>query len=161
MRVPMRKCRTSRERGFTLIELMIVIAIILVILAIALPQLGKTQMQSKEMAAVATLRTINTEEVQYESQFGQYATSLGELGPPAAGASEGPQAAGLIPPNLATGVSSGYQFAIAKTPNGYAATAVPTQYKTTGRRTFYTDQTNVIRQNWGREQATASSPEIK
>lgn len=161
MPVPMRRHRTSRERGFTLIELMIVIAIILVILAIALPQLGKTQMQSREMAAVATLRTINTEEVQYQSQFGQYATALSELGPPGAGASEGPQAAGLIPPNLASGVSSGYKFTVSGTPDGYAVIAVPTQYKTTGRRTFYTDQTNVIRQNWGQEPATATSPEIK
>lgn len=158
--IPVSK-RTRSERGFSLIELLIVIAIILIILGIALPQMSKSQMESREMAAVATLRTINTEEVQYQSQFGQYATSLNQLGPPTAGASEGPQAAGLIPAALAKGESSGYKFAITATPQGYAATAAPTTFGTTGRRTFYTDQTNTIRQNWGREPATANSPEIK
>ncbi|MGH9584376.1 MAG: prepilin-type N-terminal cleavage/methylation domain-containing protein [Bryobacteraceae bacterium] len=159
--LPMRGRRAGSQRGFSLIELLIVIAIILIILSIALPQMSKSQMQSREMAAVATLRTVNTEEVQYESQFGQYATSLSQLGPPAAGAAEGPQAAGLIPPNLASGESSGYKFAITQTPQGYAATAVPRTFNTTGRRSFYTDQTNTIRQNWGQDPATVNSPEIK
>lgn len=161
MPVPTRTRRVGGERGFSLIELLIVIAIILIILGIALPQMSKSQMQSREMAAVATLRTINTEEVQYQSQFGQYATSLSQLGPPASGATDSPQAAGLIPSDLAKGSSSGYQFAITATPQGYAATAVPKTFGTTGRRTFYTDQTNTIRENWGREPATASSAEIK
>ncbi len=118
-------------------------------------------MQSQEMAAIATLRTINTEEIQYQSQFGQYATSLSQLGPPSAGAAEGPQAAGLIPANLASGTASGYKFTITATPQGYAVTAVPVVFNGTGRRTFYTDQTGIIRENWGQDPATANSPEIK
>lgn len=161
MPVPTRTRHMGGERGFSLIELLIVIAIILIIIGIALPQMSKSEMQSREMAAVATLRTINTEEVQYQSQFGQYATSLSQLGPPAAGAAEGPQAAGLIQSDLATGIKSGYKFAIAQSPKGYAATAVPVTFGTTGRRTFYTDQTNTIRQNWGRDPATDRSDEIK
>jgi type IV pilus assembly protein PilA len=156
-----RKGRQSSEEGFSLIELLIVIAIILIILGIALPQMSKTQMQSREMAAIATLRTINTEEVQYQSQFGQYATSLTQLGPPSAGAAEGPQAAGLIDGDLASGTKGGYKYAIAQTPQGYSVTAVPVTFNTTGRRTFYTDQTGVIRENWGQEPPTATSPEIK
>jgi type IV pilus assembly protein PilA len=157
----MRGGRAGGQRGFSLIELLIVIAIILIILSIALPQMSKSRMQSQEMAAIATLRTINTEEIQYQSQFGNFATSLTQLGPASAGAAEGPQAAGLIPSNLATGNASGYKFAIAQTPQGYAATAVPQTFNSTGRRSFYTDQTGTIRENWGQDPATATSPEIK
>ena len=73
-----------RRRGFSLIELLIVIAIILIIITIALPRLSRARMYSQETAAIAALRTIHTAQVQYYSQFGKYAASLTELGPPAA-----------------------------------------------------------------------------
>jgi prepilin-type N-terminal cleavage/methylation domain-containing protein len=151
----------KRQRGFSLIELLIVIAIILIILSIALPQMSKSRMHAQEMSAVAEMRTLNQAEVQYQSQFGQYATALGQLGPPAAsGAAEGPQAAGLIPGSLASGVTGGYNFSITATPGGYGISAVPKAFGSTGRRTFYSDQTAVIRENWGQDPATANSPEI-
>ncbi len=154
--------RRRRERGFSLIELLIVIAIILIILSIALPQMSKSRMNAQEMAAVAEISTINKAEVQYYSQFGQYATSLAQLGPPAsAGAAEGPQAAGLIPNGLATGASGGYNFTIAPSAQGYAVTAVPKVFNSTGRRTFYTDQSGITRQNWGQDPATPNSPELR
>ncbi|MBV9084900.1 MAG: prepilin-type N-terminal cleavage/methylation domain-containing protein [Acidobacteriaceae bacterium] len=154
--------RRTRERGFSLIELLIVIAIILVILTIALPQMNKSKMHAQEMGAIAELGTINKAEIQYQSQFGQYATSLAQLGPPtAAGAAEGPQSAGLIPANLANGSSSGYNFSLTQTPTGYAISAVPKVFNSTGRRTFYSDQTGIVRENWGADAATAQSPEIK
>lgn len=154
--------RRKHQHGFSLIELLIVIAIILIILSIALPQMSKSRMNAQEMSAVAQLRTINQAEVQYQSQFGQFATSLSQLGPPSsAGAAEGPQAAGLIPPNLASGTASGYVFNVTQSPSGYSVTAVPKTFGTTGRRTFFTDQTAVIRENWGQDPATANSPEIK
>lgn len=158
LRVPDRR----RQRGFSLIELLIVIAIILVILSIALPQMGKARMHSQEMAAIAEVRTINQAEVQYQSQFGTYATVLSQLGPPTStGAAEGPQAAGLIPGNLAGGSASGYNFTVTQSPTGYAVTAVPRSFGSTGRRTFYSDQSAIIRENWGQEPATANSSEIK
>jgi type IV pilus assembly protein PilA len=158
LRVPERR----RQGGFSLIELLIVIAIILVILSIALPQMGRARMHSQEMAAIAEVRTINQAEIQYQSQFGQYATALSQLGPPtSAGAAEGPQASGLIPANLAAGSASGYNFAITQTATGYAVTAVPKSFGGTGRRTFYSDQSAIIRENWGQEPATAQSSEIK
>src|SRR3954469_19100680 len=96
--------RRRQQRGFSLIELLIVIAIILIILSIALPQMSKSRMHAQEMAAIAQVGTIQKAEVQYYSQFGQYATALSQLGPPASsGAAEGPQAAGLIPGSLANG----------------------------------------------------------
>jgi len=155
-----RKRRTS-QRGFSLIELLIVIAIILIILSIALPQMSKSRMHAQEMAAIAELGTIQKAEVQYYSQFGQYATSLSQLGPPASsGAAEGPQAAGLIPASLANGSGSGFNFTLTQTPTGYAVTAIPKTFGSTGRRTFYSDQTGIIRENWGQDPATQQSAEL-
>jgi type IV pilus assembly protein PilA len=154
--------RRNRQRGFSLIELLIVIAIILIILTVALPQMGKARMHAQEMAALKTVNTINTAEVQYMSQFGKFATSLTQLGPPAgAGTQEGPEAAGLIPNSLATGNSSGYVFTITQTPGGYAVTAVPKAFGSTGRRTFYSDQSGIYRENWGQDPPNATSPEVK
>jgi type IV pilus assembly protein PilA len=83
-----------------------------------------------------------------------------ELGPPASGAA-GPAAADLIPGDLAKGVKTGYQFILLGGANGYAVNANPVTFGSTGRRTFFSDQTHVIRQNWTSEPATANSEEIK
>ena len=85
----MRK-RPLHSAGFTLIELLIVISIILVILAIAVPKMN-TQMQgAREMAVIREIGSIHQAETQYYSQFGKYATSLPQLGPPVSGA-DGPE----------------------------------------------------------------------
>ena len=152
--------RRSRQRGFSLIELLIVIAIILVILSIALPKMGQARMHAQEMAAEAAIRTVNQAQIQYSSQFGNYATSLAQLGPPASGGAEGPANAGLIPGNLASGSSNGYIFTVAGSPTGYTVTAVPKTFGSTGRVTFYSDQNGTIHQNWGQEPANAQSPEV-
>ena len=152
--------RRKNQRGFSLMELLIVIAIILIILTIALPRFNQAQMNAREMGAVRTMQTINSVETQYMSQFGHFATSLSQLGPPTgAGTAEGPEAAGLIPASLASGTSGGYRYTVTETPTGYAVSAVPTQYKTTGRRSFYTDQSGVVHENWGADPATVQSPE--
>ena len=151
--------RNRRRRGFTLIELMIVIAIILIIAAIAVPKMNNQMMAAHEMAAIRQITTIHQAETQYYSQFGKYA-ALAELGPPASGAA-GPSAADLIPKILADGKNSGFIFAVQSTATGYAVTAVPETFNSTGRRTFYSDQTLQIRNNWTQEPANANSPEIK
>ena len=141
------RTQRSAQRGFSLIELLIVIAIILIILSIALPQMSKSQMHAQ---------------TQYQSTFGQYANSIAQLGPPASsGAPEGAQAANLIPPNLATGSTGGYNYTVTQTPSGYSVVAVPKAFNNTGRRSFYTDQTGVIRENSTQEPATVNSPEVR
>ncbi len=149
-----------RRRGFTLIELLIVISIILVILAIAVPKMN-TQMQgAREMAVIREIGSIHQAETQYYSQFGKYAGNLSQLGPPISGP-DGPEAANIIPKVLAEGKKNGYTYSVSATPTGYAVTAVPDSFGNSGRRTFYSDQTLVIRNNWGPEPATPTSPEIK
>ena len=149
-----------RQFGFSLIELLIVIAIILIILAVAMPKLSKSRMYAQEMAALQAIKTIHTGETQYYSTFGKYATTLAELGPPTTGAS-GPQAADLIPEDLALGEKQGYKYTLTPVPGGYVVNASPVAFGTSGSRTFYSDQSMVIRQNFGQEAATANSPLFK
>src|SRR5581483_422782 len=110
---------------------------------------------------IQAIRTIHAVETQYYSQFGKYATSMAELGPPATGGAAGPAAADLIPADFATGKKSGYIFTVAATPTGYQVTAVPEQFNGSGRRTFFSDQTMVIRNNWSQEVANLNSEAIK
>lgn len=149
-----------KARGFSLIELLIVIAIILIIAAIAMPKLNRARMYSQEMAAIRTITTIHTAQAQYFSQYGRFAASLAELGPPTSG-SPTAAASDLIPGDLALGEKSGYRFVLAPSPTGYTINASPVAFNTTGSRTFFSDQTLVIRENYGQEPATAQSKEIK
>jgi prepilin-type N-terminal cleavage/methylation domain-containing protein len=149
-----------KRRGFSLMELLIVVAILLIIGAIAVPKLNVAMMNAREMAAVRQIHTLHTVQAQYMSQFGRYAASLSELGG-APGSQVGPSSAGLIAEDLAGGEKNGYKFTLTGAPTGYVISVVPVGYGTTGRRTFYSDQTGVIRENWGQEPANAQSKEIK
>ena len=149
-----------KRNGFSLIELLIVIAIILIIAAIAVPKLNQARMYAMEMAAIQNLKTIHTVQTQYYSQFGRNAATLTELGPPTGG-QMGPASADLISSDLASGIKQGYKFTLTATPTGYSISAVPVAYGNTGRRSFFTDQTQIIREHYGPEPATAESPEIK
>jgi type IV pilus assembly protein PilA len=152
--------KRRNSKGFSLIELLIVIAIILIIATIALPKLNRARMYALETAAIAHIRTIHTAETQYFSQFGKYAPSLTELGPPASGTVSA-ASADLIPNDLAQGVKGGYKFTVTPTPLGYNVNANPETYNSTGSRTFFSDQTMIIRENYGQEPATDKSKELR
>ncbi len=152
--------RRKNRRGFSLIELLIVIAIILIIITMAVPQYNKVQMYTRETAAIKAIQTVRDMQVQYQSQYGRFAKSLAELGPPTGGGAPSPASAGLIGSDLASGVKQGYRYVVSEKPGGYVVTATPETYGTSGSRSFYSDETMVIRENYGAEPATASSPEM-
>ena len=143
------------DSGFSLIELLIVIAIILIILAVALPKLTNARKYAQEMAAQKAITTIHTAETQYYSQYGQYATALAQLGPPASG-SPGPNGAELIDRDLASGEKGGFKFVLQQTPTGYALAVNPTAFGTSGNHTFFSDQSMAIHVHNGPEPATAN-----
>ncbi len=144
----------SARRGFSLLELLIVIAVILTIAAIAIPNLMRARMQANETSAAASLRSIATVQVQYISTYQQgYAPSITALGPPGGG-SPSATSADLIDPVLATGTKSGYTFLYSATdndgdgkPEAFTCNAAPITPGQTGQKYFYVDQTNVIRYN--------------
>jgi type IV pilus assembly protein PilA len=141
-------------------ELLIVVAILMIIGAIAIPRISTAMMNAKEMAATREMHNLITAETQYMSQFGRYAASLQELGPPTSG-QPNPSGADLITKDMAAGLKNGYKYNLQGSPQGFFIQAIPQQFGNSGRRTFYTDQTGVIRQNWGQEPATATSDELK
>ena len=149
----------KKEKGFSLIELLIVVAIILIIAAIAIPNLLRSRMAANEASAVGSLRTVNTAEITYSTTyptvgFGALAT-LGGAAASCAGATFASSAkACLIDDVLATTAKkSGYNFtatAGAGTPAvTYVSLAVPTVNGQSGQRAFCSDQSGVIRFNAG------------
>ncbi len=147
------------RRGFSLIELLIVIAIILIIITMAVPKFNQAKRFANETAAIKAIQTIHQVETQYQSQYGRYANSLTELGPPQSGAAS-PASADLIDAVFAAGEKLGYKYTVTGTQGGYTVIAIPMAFGTTGSRTFYSDQSMVIRENYGPEPPTATSKEI-
>lgn len=143
------------DTGFSLIEVLVVVAIILIISAIAIPNLLRSRIVANQASAVESLRLIHSSEVSYFSTYGVgYATSLAQLGPPPSGSMVSPAAAGLVDSVLAGGLKSGYTFSYSVTNpdangyyQGYNLTANPTVPGQSGSAYFYTDQSYVIRGN--------------
>jgi len=142
--------RRSRRSGFSLIELLIVVAIILIIAAIAIPSLMRSRIAANEASAVGSMRTFNTALASYALTYGGgFATSLSDLGPASVPSSA---AADLIDSVLVTGSKSGYSFSYTPGPvassghvTSYSITAVPIASNISGVRKFYTDNSLVIR----------------
>jgi len=136
----------KKQKGFSLIELLIVVAIILIIAAIAIPNLIKSKMAANESSAVGSLRTVTTANIAYSTACPQigFAASLAEL---QAGASCA-AAANEIDNTLSTGKKSGYSFTYTPgsgTPvTSFKTTAIP-QSTSSGTRGFYVDESGVIR----------------
>jgi type IV pilus assembly protein PilA len=155
----------SKEKGFSLIELLIVVAIILIIAAIAIPNLLRSKMAANEASAVASLRTYNTGIVSYSTTYGtDPATNLSQLGPATTPSSTGADLVDSLL-GIAAPTKSGYTFSYTAgtASNGvvsqYSITAQP-QSSSTGQRYFFTDQSGVIRQTTNGTAATASSTPI-
>ncbi len=154
----------KRQKGFSLIELLIVVAIILIIAAIAIPNLMHTKSTANETAAVGNLRALNSACMVYSLTYGGFPAALSNL-QAAPGAAASSASADLIDSVLAGGAKTGYRFTYTPGPatNGvvstYTINADPIAEGQTGTRHFFTDQSATIRQNFG-AQATAASPPI-
>jgi len=147
-----------KQKGFSLIELLIVVAIILIIAAIAIPNLLRARMAANEASAVSSIRTINTAEISYQSSYPQtgFSSTLGQLGPASAGACTAPTAANscLIDYSLATATTSanaksGYYFTFTSisSQTSYVVDAEPKKVNQTGIRGFCSSEDGVIHQN--------------
>ena len=152
------------NEGFSLIELLIVVAIILIIAAIAIPNLLQSKIAANQASAVASLRTVNTCEVTYSSTYNQgFTSTLAQLGLPASGNTTSSNA-GLVDSVLSGGSKSGYTFGYAasaavngSTPS-YTVNANPISVGTTGKNYYFTDATNTIRQNSSAQASASVSP---
>lgn len=139
--------------GFSLIELLIVVAIILVIVAIAIPNFLRARMAANEAAAVENCRTITSAEVIYYTTYGVgFAPGLSNLG--GTGGAPTPTAANLVDPILVTGTKAGYVFTyVPASPDSsgyfqdYSLNSDPVSSNITGVRHFFTNEPAVIRWN--------------
>jgi prepilin-type N-terminal cleavage/methylation domain-containing protein len=140
----------QKQKGFSLIELLIVVAIILIIAAIAILNLLRARIAANESSAAASIRTLNTAQISYNSAYPTvgFATTMGALSgtscapPTTAGAC-------LIDTQLSSGVKSGYSFALSGTggtPNGsYTFIGSPITPNSTGVRYFCSFADAVVR----------------
>jgi prepilin-type N-terminal cleavage/methylation domain-containing protein len=156
----------AEQRGFSLIELLIVVAIILVIAAIAIPNFLRAKISANESSAVSSVHAVQTAEITYAALFNTigFSASLADLGDggtkPCPGTAN---ASCFIDATLATGKKSGYNFTYfqdtSATPSlGYTFSASPQVPDVTGQRGFFGDQTNIIRADPSGTANAASAP---
>jgi type II secretory pathway pseudopilin PulG len=150
------------QRGVSVVEVVVLIAILLVVAAIAIPNLLHSNLSENESSTVASLRALNAACSNYSMLYGGYPGSLSNLGP---GDAANSTSAALIDAALASGTKGGYVFTYTAGATGiggnvlsYSITANPDAPGGTGRRRFFTDQSGVIRANRAGAADASSTP---
>jgi type IV pilus assembly protein PilA len=141
----------THEAGFTLVELLIVMSVILILMTLAVPAMQKVIKKGNETSAIASMRDLNTQEGVYNSDFPThgFACTLAAMGGKEGSGAPTPEAAQLIPEDLASGNKSGYTFNVScgtkvtvnnqDQATSYSLTAVPNTVGKTGDRGFCSD----------------------
>ena len=156
--IPRRRTgRQAAEAGFTLMELLIVISIMLILMLIAIPNFSGMKMQANETSAIQSLRAVYQAEIQYQTNYPAqgFACSLPSLGGSSSAGAPSPTQAQVLQGDLAGGQKSGYTFSVVNctkvTVNnqdqytGYEAIAVPQAVGKTGHRGFCIDQQGEVK----------------
>src|ERR1700761_9844114 len=158
-RVRSRRSGPSSEAGFTLMELLIVISIMLILMLIAIPNFAGMKMQANETSAIQSLRAIYQAQIQFQTNYpaNGFASTLQQLGGDPKTGQPTPQSAQLLQGDLASGQKSGYTFNIVNTTKttvnnqdmytGYEVTAVPQAVGKTGHNGFCIDQQGEVRKD--------------
>ena len=148
--------RTARPDGFTLMELLIVIAIILILMLMAIPTVGHLKKMANETSAINSMQVITKAELSYSNTYpvNGYACTLTAMGGDPASGPPTAAAAQILQPDLVSGYKSGYIFSVACKEkvtvngvdryNGYTVTAIPQSVGKTGDRGFCENDSGVI-----------------
>jgi len=139
---------THGNKGFTLLELMIILAVLAVVITIAVPILTSSKKRANEISAIVSLRVICKSEIEHRNRYGTY-TTLANL-----------ESRGLIDSTFTDAMKSGYLFFEAAVPNldYWAIRAIPTDPGVSGDRFFYVNASGVIRVRDGAVAGPTDSP---